>query len=83
VETLRKSVLLSFAHLPVTIAVSILVLLPAAATIVVPEAALYLLPLFFVLGSSGIALGAAWFLNKVLAKYRPENSEESPEANDL
>jgi len=50
---------------------------------VVPEAALYLLPLFFVLGSSGIALGAAWFLNKILAKYRPENSQEVPEANDL
>jgi len=83
VETLKKSVLLSFAHLPVTIAVSILVLLPAAATIVMPAAALYLLPLFFVLGSSCIAVGAAWLLNKVFAKYKPENTEESSEADDL
>ena len=82
-ETLKKSVMLSFAHLPITLAVSIMVLLPAAATIVVPEAALYLLPLFFVLGSSCIAMGAAWLLNKVLAKYRPENYEKGPEANDL
>jgi len=64
-ETIQKSLLLSFQNLPVTLAVSFLVLLPVITLFVFPDIAIYLLPFFLLIGSSCIALGTAWFFNRI------------------
>jgi len=64
-ETVQKSLLMSFQNLPSTLAVSFLVLLPIITLFVFPDIAIYLLPFFLIIGSSCIALGTAWFFNRI------------------
>lgn len=64
-ETIQKSLLMSFQNLPSTLAVSFLVLLPIITLFVFTDIAVYLLPFFLVIGSSCIALGTAWFFNRI------------------
>ena len=64
-ETVQKSLLMSFQNLPSTLAVSFLVLLPVITLFVFPDIAIYLLPFFLIIGPSCIALGTAWFFNRI------------------
>jgi len=65
-ETMRKSLTMSFQHLPSTLAVSFLVLLPVITFFIFPDIAIYLLPFFLIIGSSCISLGSAWFFNRII-----------------
>lgn len=73
-ETVRKALLMSFQNLPSTLAVSFLVLLPAITLFVFPDIAIYLFPFFLIIGSSCIALGIAWFFNRIFTINNQEDS---------
>jgi len=80
VGTLKNAFFMSFAHLPVTLAVSVLNLLPVILFFFWPTGFWYSLIVWFLLGGALVAYTNTLLLRKVFRKYFPkEGSSAEPE----
>lgn len=69
-DTIKKSLLLSFIHLPSTLAISGIVLAPILLAIWKPALLIFVFPLFTIIGAAVISLGTSYFTKKVMEKHR-------------
>jgi uncharacterized membrane protein YesL len=75
--TLKNAFFMSFAHLPVTLVVSLLNLLPVILFFFWPTGFWYSLIVWFLLGGSLVAYTNTLLLRKVFRRYFPK--EDAPE----
>lgn len=69
-KSIKKAFLLSLLHLPGTIVMSLIFLLPALILFWKLSLTVYLIPIYILIGFSLLFFGAASVMNKVIDKYR-------------
>lgn len=74
-ETLKKAVMISFIYFPYTLVISGIVLAPILIALWNPEFTVYAFPFFAVIGASAVSLGASYFTNRVMKKYKKGASQ--------
>jgi len=72
---LQNAAILSIKHLPCTVMLLLIILLPFAAALLVPGALLWEILLFLLLGFSGMAYIISIFLSPLFLKYIEESQE--------
>ncbi|MDO5423435.1 MAG: DUF624 domain-containing protein [Eubacteriales bacterium] len=80
---LRNALLMSIRHLPSTLAMLAITVIPVLLTLFIAEVLVYGSVVWIMVGFALIALANSWFFNRIFNKYIPEDEQETDEEEEL
>ncbi|MDY3918306.1 MAG: YesL family protein [Candidatus Limivivens sp.] len=82
-NTLRNSLLMSIRHLPSTLAMLVIAIVPMLLTLTIAEVMVYGSVVWIMVGFALTALANSWFFVRIFDKYIPEEAKEDGSSDSL